>query len=164
MRIHSEFFRFNFRQTPPTFIYGLAVFDSFGYTLFWITAMTYSYKLAPPTLIGTMAAMAGSVEWVISKGSSSLIGGQILECGISKTNLFIYTSIICSTWATLSYLIYIIFGRHIEKELIEKNEAKRLELEGQKSQSQNSDEFELVSAERKDDPDAMMDRFSITQF
>ena len=139
------------------------MFDSFGYTLFWITAMTYSYKLAPPTLIGTMAAMAGSVEWVISKGSSSLIGGQILEYGISKTNLFIYTSIICSIWATLSYLIYIIFGRHIEKELIEKNEAKRLELEGQKSQSQNSDEVEL-SAERKDDPDAMMDRFSITQF
>ena len=165
MRIHSEFFRFNFRQTPPTFIYGLAVFDSFGYTLFWITAMTYSYKLAPPTLIGTMAAMAGSVEWVISKGSSSLIGGQILDYGISKTNLFIYTSIICSIWATVCYLIYILFGKHIEKELIEKNEAKRLELEGQISQSQNnSDEFKLSPDHGKDDPDTMMDRFSITQF
>ena len=53
----------------------------------------------------------------------------------------------------------------IEKELIEKNEAKRLELEGQKSQSQNnSDEFKLSPDHGKDDPDTMMDRFSITQF
>ena len=97
--------------------------------------MNYAYKLAPPTLIGTMAALLNSVIWVVTKGISSFVGGQILELGISLTNLVIYSAIFCAIWASTFYGIYVLFGRSIDKTLIEKNETKRLEMEGENNKS-----------------------------
>ena len=31
----------------------------------WLAAMTYAYKIAPPALIGTMAAVTGAVNWIL---------------------------------------------------------------------------------------------------
>ena len=55
-----------FRQEQISFLYGASVLAAVD-TLYWISCVTYSYKLAPPTLIGTMAALAGSFQWVIAK-------------------------------------------------------------------------------------------------
>ena len=122
--------------------------------------MSYAYKLAPPTLIGTMAALLNTVEWVISKGISSFVGGQILELGISLTDLVVYTSIFCATWATMFYCIYVLFGRSIDKILIEKNEAKRLEMERENNKSSDTDPSEKDFVQAKVDTG----RFLVTHF
>ena len=60
--LKSHFFS---RQTPPNYILGLAPLDALCITLYWTSAVKYSYKIAPPTLIGTMAAITGSINWII---------------------------------------------------------------------------------------------------
>ena len=122
--------------------------------------MSYAYKLAPPTLIGTMAALLNAVEWVISKGISSFIGGQILELGISLTNLVVYSAIFCAVWASIFYSIYVLFGRSIDKILIEKNEAKRLEMERENNKSSDTDPSEKDFVQAKVDTG----RFLVTHF
>ena len=118
--------------------------------------MSYAYKLAPPTLIGTMAALLNSVIWVITKGISSFLGGQILQLGISLSELFVYSAIFCSAWEMIFYSIYILYGRFIDKKLIEKNEAKRLEMEGEKIKSGDT--------ELKEKEDCIQDKFDTSQF
>ena len=122
--------------------------------------MSYAYKLAPPTLIGTMAALLNAVEWVISKGISSFIGGQILELGISLTNLVVYSAIFCAVWASIFYSIYVLFGRSIDKKLIDKNEAKRLEMEGENNKSGDTEQTEKEFVQAKFDTG----RYSVTHF
>ncbi len=33
----------------------------------WLSALTYSYKIAPPPLIGTMAAVTGAINWIVGR-------------------------------------------------------------------------------------------------
>ena len=122
--------------------------------------MNYAYKLAPPTLIGTMAALLNSVIWVVTKGISSFVGGQILELGISLTNLVIYSAIFCAIWASTFYGIYVLFGRSIDKKLIEKNETKRLEMEGENDKSGDNQQIAKHSIQAKFDTG----QFSVTHF
>ena len=122
--------------------------------------MSYAYKLAPPTLIATMAALLNSVIWVVTKGIASFVGGQILEMGISLTNLVVYSAIFCAIWASIFYSIYILFGRSIDKILIEKNEAKRLEMEGENNKSGDIEQSEKDFIQAKFDTG----RFSVTHF
>ena len=122
--------------------------------------MSYAYKLAPPTLIGTMAALVNSVIWVIMKGIGSFVGGQILELGISLTDLVVYSAIFCATWASIFYSIYVLFGRSIDKKLIEKNETKRLEMEGINNKSGDTEQTEKDFIQAKFDTG----RFSVTHF
>ena len=122
--------------------------------------MNYAYKLAPPTLIGTMAALLNSVIWVVTKGISSFVGGQILELGISLTNLVIYSAIFCAIWASTFYGIYVLFGRSIDKKLIEKNETKRLEMEGEKNKSGDTEQTAKDFIQAKFDTG----QFSVTHF
>ena len=104
--------------------------------------MNYAYKLAPQTLIGTMAAMLNSIDWVIMKGIGSFVGGQLLELGMSITNLFINSAMFCAIWASTFYLLHIFHGRKLDMKLIKKNDVKRLEfLKGQKS---HTNTFELT--------------------
>ena len=55
------------RQSPPTYLYGFSILDGISQGLYWTSAIKYSYKIAPPSLIGTMAALTGSVNWIIGK-------------------------------------------------------------------------------------------------
>ena len=111
--------------------------------------MTYGYKIAPPALIGTMAAMTGSVNWVIAKGLASFIGGQLIDAEIlTIVEVFMYGSAFCGAWAGLSYLLYLAFGRKKAQKIIEKNEAERLEMEGKNSEI---NENELKNVEEEDD-------------
>lgn len=57
------------KQSPPYYIYGLAWLDALCATLYWTSAIMYSYKIAPPTLVGTMAALTGSVNWIVGKSN-----------------------------------------------------------------------------------------------
>ena len=122
--------------------------------------MSYAYKLAPPTLIATMAALLNSVIWVVTKGIASFVGGQILKMGISLTNLFIYSAILCAIWVSVFYIIYVLFGRSIDKKVIEKNEAKRLEMEGENNKSGDTELSEKDLIQAKFDTG----RFSVTHF
>ena len=55
------------RQSPPTYLYGFSILDGISQGLYWTSAIKYSFKIAPPSLIGTMAALTGSVNWIIGK-------------------------------------------------------------------------------------------------
>ena len=127
--------------------------------------MNYAYKLAPQTLIGTMAAMLNSIDWVIMKGIGSFVGGQLLELGMSITNLFINSAMFCAIWASTFYLIHILYGRKLAMKLIKKNEVKRLELvKGQKS---HFNIFELTKHSEKEfipDVNINTEHFTVTHF
>ena len=129
-------------------MYGIFAFDCLANTLFWIASVNYAYKLAHPTLIGTMAAMLNSIDWVIMKGIGSFVGGQLLELGMPITNLFINSAIFCAIWASTFYLLHIFYGRKLDMKLIKKNDVKRLEfLKGQKS---HTNTFELTKNSEKE--------------
>ena len=97
---------------------------------------------------------------MITKGIGSFVGGQILELGISLTNLVIYSAIFCSIWASIFYGIYVLFGRSIDKKLIEKNETKRLEMEGEKNKSGDTEQTAKDFIQAKFDTG----QFSVTHF
>ena len=102
--------------------------------------MTYGYKIAPPALIGTMAAMTGSVNWVIAKGLASFIGGQLIDAEIlTIVEVFIYGSAFCGVWAGLFYFLYLVIGRKKAQKLINRNEAERLEMEGKNKENNEND-------------------------
>ena len=52
---------------PINLMYGLIWMDSLCLVVYWTSAVKYSYKIAPPTLVGTMAAIANSIQWVIGE-------------------------------------------------------------------------------------------------
>ena len=110
-----------------------------------------------------MAAMLNSVDWVITKGIGSFVGGQLLSLGMSLTHLFIYSAIFCAIWASTFYLIHILYGRHLDMKLIKKNEAKRLELQAQKS---HSNKFGLTEHSEKEFIPVKINtgHFSVTHF
>ena len=112
-----------------------------------------------------MAAMLNSLDWVITKGIGSFVGGQLLELGMSITNLFINSAIFCAIWASTFYLIHILYGRHLDMKLIKKNEAKRLELlQGQKSHSNKLGLTEHSKKEFIPDVKINTGHFSVTHF
>ncbi len=68
------------------------------YHLGWLAALTHSYKIAPPPLIGTMAAVPGAINWIVgklnkvyqnkdlrhchfltAKGLGSFVAGQLID-------------------------------------------------------------------------------------
>jgi hypothetical protein len=55
------------RQTPPNYAYGLSVLDFLTSTLYWTAAIKYAYKISPPSLIGTFAALSAAVNWIVGK-------------------------------------------------------------------------------------------------
>ena len=77
-----------------------------------------------------MAALTGSVNWIIAKGLSSFIAGQLLErTSLNLQKLFQLTSIFVSVAATIFYVIFWIVGRKLEVKRAEIVEEKRLEME-----------------------------------
>ena len=118
--------------------------------------MTYGYKIAPPALIGTMAAMTGSVNWVIAKGLASFIGGQLIDAEIlTIVEVFIYGSAFCGVWASLFYFLYLVIGRKKAQKLISRNEAERLEMEG-KNKENNENDVKNVD----EDDDDLVEKFA----
>ena len=89
-----------------------------------------------------MAALTGSVNWIIAKGLSSFIAGQLLErTSLNLQKLFQLTSIFVSVVATIFYVIFWIVGRKLEVKRAEIVEEKRLEIEEKAKKSSNSMEL-----------------------
>ena len=119
-----------FRSKPPYYAYALAWLDFWAGTLYWTAAIKYAYKIAPPALVGTMAALTGSVNWIIAKGLASFVAGQILEkTSLNLQELFQWTSVVVFVASTLFYIIFWIVGRKLEVKRAKEVEEKRLELE-----------------------------------
>ena len=56
-----------YRHSPPTQTYGLALMDFMGQYMFWMAAMTYTYKISPKNMIATMVAVVTSVTYTIGE-------------------------------------------------------------------------------------------------
>ena len=120
----------NFRQSPPTYAYGLALLHFLIGGLYWTSAVKYGFKIAPPTLVGTMTGLVGSVNWIIAKGLSSYIAGLFIsQIDLSISETFRYFSAYCAGLATLFYIIYVIFGRQLEQKRFTKVKAERDKIE-----------------------------------
>ena len=57
-----------FRQSPPYYACGLAVFMFLTDGLYWTSAVKYGFKVGPPELVGTMTGVISSIQWIIGKG------------------------------------------------------------------------------------------------
>ncbi len=57
------------RTSPPNYILGLAVLDAVCITLPVTASMYYTYKIAPPDYIGTMAGTVATTWHTIGKKS-----------------------------------------------------------------------------------------------
>ena len=67
---------------------------------------------------GDLASAAAAAQRMLDEiahppGVRSFVGGQILELGISLTDLVVYTSIFCATWAIIFYCIYVLFKQEL---------------------------------------------------
>ena len=56
-----------YRHSPPTQTYGLALMDFMGQYMFWMAAMTYTYKISPKNIVATMVAVVTSVTYTIGE-------------------------------------------------------------------------------------------------
>ena len=63
---------FSFRESPPYYAYGLACLQFLIGGLYWTAAQKYANKVAPPSLVGTMTGIVGSVNWIIAKGDTKM--------------------------------------------------------------------------------------------
>jgi hypothetical protein len=54
-------------MSPPYYAYGLFALDFTNMGLSWIAAITYAYKIAPPNLAATVAAIANTIHFVLGK-------------------------------------------------------------------------------------------------
>ena len=68
----------NFRESPPYYAYGLACLQFLIGGIYYTAAQKYANKVAPPTLVGTMTGMVGSVNWIISKGEVKRVLSRLL--------------------------------------------------------------------------------------
>ena len=71
-KIYCDSFFF-FRESPPYYAYGLACLQFLIGGLYWTAAQKYANKVAPPSLVGTMTGIVGSVNWIIAKGDTKML-------------------------------------------------------------------------------------------
>ncbi len=106
------------RQSPPYYAFALAAMNVFVSTLYWVAVITYANKVAPPTLIGTMAALTATVNWVMGT-ISGFIAGQLIEhTPMTTQQVFLLFAAICFGGASLFYAIYLTIGRKLERKLL----------------------------------------------
>ena len=77
---------FLFRESPPYYAYGLACLQFLIGGLYWTAAQKYANKVAPPSLVGTMTGIVGSVNWIIAKGDTKILHKPIFRKKIRKSN------------------------------------------------------------------------------
>ena len=81
----------------------------------------YAYKIAPPDLIATTAAMSGVFLWTAGKGVGSLVGGQLTEI-LEITQVFFCTAIFGAIMSSCIMSIRVAFGRKWERKVLEEKE------------------------------------------
>jgi hypothetical protein len=54
-------------SAPPCYAFGLFALDFSNAGLAWIAAITYGYKIAPPNLAATMAAIVNAMQFVLGE-------------------------------------------------------------------------------------------------
>ena len=73
-----------YRHSPPTQTYGLALMDFMGQYMFWMAAMTYTYKISPKNIVATMVAVVTSVTYTIGEITFGVLYRQLLNINILR--------------------------------------------------------------------------------
>ena len=76
-----------YRHSPPTQTYGLALMDFMGQYMFWMAAMTYTYKISPKNIVATMVAVVTSVTYTIGEMTFGDNFKTLISCDSVKKNL-----------------------------------------------------------------------------
>ncbi len=138
--------------------------DALVNALPWAGILHYGYKITPPDLVGTMAAMIAMFQFVIGnclhmcayfatalnefictgKGIGSFVGGQLNEL-LGTPNLFKLTGASTVGAATLVIIVYHTIGKKWEKKVLEEKRVilKEMELrELKKAESVNESDID----------------------
>ena len=110
-----------YRSSPPFYsvlLYALDIVPEIGTS---VGKMFYAYKIAPPDLIATTAAVSGVFQWTAGKGVGSFVGGQLTEI-LEITQVFFCTAIYGVVMASCIMLVRVAFGRKWEKKVLEDKE------------------------------------------
>ena len=120
--IRVPLFSYTFcRSSPPYYsvlLYALDISTDIGTS---VGRMFYAFKIAPPDLIATTAAVAGLFQWTAGKGVGSFVGGQLTEI-LDITQVFFCTAIFGAIMSSCIMCIRVAFGRKWEREVLEEKE------------------------------------------
>ena len=83
--------------------------------------MFYAYKIAPPDLIATTAAVAAAFLWTLGRGAGSFVGGQLTEI-LELTEVFFCTAIFGVVMCCCVMSVKVTLGRKWEKKVLEEKE------------------------------------------
>ena len=109
------------RATPPYYSVLLYILDIATPTIPLVAKMFYAYKIAPPDLIATTAAVAAAFLWTIGRGAGSFVGGQLTEI-LELTEVFFCTAIFGVVMCCFVMLVKVTLGRKWEKKVLEEKE------------------------------------------
>ena len=119
----SECFYFHTlcRSSPPYYSVLLYALDISTNSIPLVGKIFYAYKIAPPDLIATTAAMSGVFLWSVGKGFGSLVGGQLTEV-LEITEVFFCTAIFGAIMSSCIMSIRVAFGRKWERKILEEKD------------------------------------------
>ena len=109
------------RSSPPYYSVLLYAFDIVPDMGTSVGRMFYAFKIAPPDLIATTAAVAGVFQWTAGKGVGSFVGGQLTEI-LEITQVFFCTAIFGVVMSSCIMSIRVAFGRKWERRVLEEKE------------------------------------------
>ena len=84
--------------------------------LYWTAAQKYANKVAPPSLVGTMTGIVGSVNWIIAKGDTKMLHKPFFQKKKSEK-----VKIMNNLIKSLSVFISFQYIRDLSKRLVAKD-------------------------------------------
>ncbi len=124
------------RQSPPYYALALALLDGPSVALQWTATLYYGFKICPPDLVGTMASLSGTFQWVVGKGIGSFAGGQ-LSGPLGLPGVFIYSGSVLAAATSVVWLLYRIWGGRWEADVLER---KRIVVEAMEDAADGNNE------------------------
>ena len=109
------------RSSPPYYSVLLYALDISTNSIPLVGKIFYAYKIAPPDLIATTAAMSGVFLWTAGKGVGSLVGGQLTEI-LEITQVFFCTAIFGAIMSSCIMSIRVALGRKWERKVLEEKD------------------------------------------
>ena len=106
----------------------------------------YAFKVAPPDMIATTAAMADAFMWTVGKGVGSFIGGQLTEV-LEITQVFFCTAIFGAVASSCVMAIKMTVGRKWEMTVLKEKEIVMQQMNSINDDGGRKDPDRVISAE-----------------